>query len=206
MKPSPASRRDRHRRRLPAAVFAALAGSCLRRFFRQNGLSPLPKTLPAEFLARVWAVVEEAGWPRPLAGPEQGEPAEMAADRVADLAARVFAGLAFPERHAELVVPTRQLLKACLQPEFRRCRESYHEVIDGACRRQELTRARGRMSGVHCVDCPYWVALRPGQHGALLTKAWVAGGPERFAAQREIFLPKDYRALRKFLWQHVRSG
>ena len=84
------------------------------------------------------AVVTETGLPRPLPDSEQGEPGEMPADRAAELAKQVFTGLGSPERHADLDTPTRQLLKACLQPEFRQCRDSYKEVVDGACRRQEL--------------------------------------------------------------------
>jgi hypothetical protein len=189
----------------PAATFAGLAGTCVRRFLRQNGRPPLPEELLGQFGARLWTVASEAGWARPLAAEERGEPTEMPADRAAELTGRVMAGLPFPDRHADLEIPARQLLKACLQPEFRQCRESYREVVDGACRRQELPRARGRISGAHCVDCPYWVGLEPGQHAALLARSWVEGGPEKFATQREIFLPEDYRALRVFLWQQARS-
>ncbi len=102
-------------------------------------------------------------------------------------------------------MPARQLLKACLNPEFRQCRDSYREVVDGVCRRQELARTRGRLSGAHCVDCPYWVALRPEQHAALLAREWLAGDLEEFAAHHEIFLPEDFRALRVFLWRHARA-
>jgi hypothetical protein len=100
--------------------------------------------------------------------------------------------------HAQtLAVPVRQLVKACFQPEFRRCRESYREVgADGTCRRQQLGKALGRVSGAHCVDCPYWLDLEPEPHAKFLAKQWRAGA-EEFAAHREVFLPEDFRALRR---------
>ena len=189
-----------------AVAFAALVGTCVCRFLAQNGRPPLPAPLLAEYADRLWAVVNEAGLPCPLAESASGEPGEMPADRVAGLAAKLFQGLGLPERHVELDTLTRQLLKACLQPEFRQCRDSYREVVDGTCRRQELNRVRGRLSGTHCVDCPYWVALRPDQHVTLLAKAWVSGCPEELAGNREVFLPEDFRALRVFLWRQIRAG
>lgn len=202
---------EAHRRFLaahggPAAAFAALVGTCLGRFLAQNGRPPLPAALAADYAARLWRVVNEAGWPHPLAESESGEPREMPADRAAALAGKIFHGLGNPERHADLDPPTRQLLKACLQPEFRQCRDSYREVVDGVCRRQNLDRARGRISGTHCVDCPYWVALRPDRHAALLARTWVSGRPEDFVAGREVYLPEDFRALRIFLCGQIRAG
>jgi hypothetical protein len=205
--PSP----EAHRRLLSAhggaaAAFAALVGTCLRRFLAQNGRPPLPDSLLAKYGAQLWVVVNEAGLSRPLVDSESGEPGEMPADRVAGLVAKIFHGLGLPGGHADLDTPTRQLLKACLQPEFRQCRDSYREVVDGVCRRQELDRARGRISGTHCVDCPYWVALRPDQHDALLAKSWVSGRPGDLARDREVFLPEDFRALRVFMWCQIRAA
>ena len=102
------------------------------------------------------------------------------------------------EARADLGVPLRQLLKACLQAEPVRCRESYREVVAGSCRRQDLSRARGRISGVHCVDCPYWVTLKAEKNAALMERAWVEGPPARFHAERGVFLPEDFRALRRW--------
>jgi hypothetical protein len=189
----------------PAATFAGLIGACVRRFLAQNGRPPLPETLLAEYAARLWAVVHEAGLPCPLAAGESGKPGEMPADRVAALSVKIFHGLELPGRHADLDTPTRQLLKACLQPEFRQCRDSYREVVDGVCRRQEFTRVRERVSGSHCVDCPHWVALQPDQHERLLKRAWVSGHPEELTRHREVFLPEDFRALRMFLWRQIRA-
>ncbi|MES1167091.1 MAG: hypothetical protein ABUL68_03735 [Pseudomonadota bacterium] len=188
-----------------AAAFAGLVGTCVRRFLAQNDRPPLPDPWLAEYAARLWAVVNAAGLPRPLAAGESAEPGEMPADRVVALSARIFHGLDLPGRHADLDTPTRQLLKACLQPEFRQCRDSYREVTDGICRRQEFTRARERVSGSHCVDCPYWTALQPDEHERLLNRAWVSGCPEDLTRHREVFLPEDFRALRMFIWRQIRA-
>jgi hypothetical protein len=186
------------------AAFSALAGACVRQFFAQNRWPALPEALLSVYTAQLWTVVNEAGRPRPLADDDPGESTEMPAGRVADLIERVMAGLPFSERHAELDTPTRQLLKACLQPEFRECRDSYREVVKGSCRRQDLERVRQRISGSHCVDCPYWVALRPDEHAALLAKAWAPSSTVPLAEYREIFLPEKFRALRLFLWRAAR--
>lgn len=188
------------------AAFVALAVPCVRRFLAQNGQAPLPDGFLTEYAAHLWRVVNEAGLPPPLASDQAGEPGEMPAEQTAALTARVFAGLPSPERHAELDVPTRQLLKACLQPEFRQCRESYREVVDGACRRQQLQRVRARISGAHCVDCPYWVSLRPDQHHALLAKSWVSDDAGELDRHATIYLPEDFRALRVFIWQEIHVG
>ena len=103
--------------------------------------------------------------------------------------------------------PARQLVKACFYPEFKTCRDSFREVSpDGTCRRQELARARVRVSGSHCVDCPHWVALTPDQHVRFLTRAWQPGRAAEFTAHRDVFLPEDFRALRRFLHGLARAG
>ena len=95
----------------------------------------------------------------------------------------------------------RQLVKACFYPEFKVCRDSFREVArDGSCRRQERERVRGRISGTHCVDCPHWVALAPAEHAEFLAREW-RSDPEMLAANRGMFLPEDFRALR--LWLHA---
>jgi len=187
-----------------AAAFAALASDCVRQFLVHNAIEPLPDSLLSAYVSRLWLVVQDVGLPPPLPDDEPGEPAERPPQLVADLASRVFAGLPFPERHDDLETPTRQLLKACLQPEFRRCRDSYKEVVEGVCRRQEPSRACQRISGSHCVDCPYWIALRPDQHRALLWKAWVTDPALGLEQEPELFLPEKYRALRLFLWRQAR--
>ncbi len=182
-----------------ADQFSEIVGAVLQRFCRQNG-QPAPS--PADLAAvarRLQAVVAERGLPRPLAPGETGAPGGMAESDCAPLAARV----AGPGASSLLAEAARQLVKACFHPEFTVCRDSYREAgADGACRRQELARARGRVSGSHCVDCPHFVALQPAEHAALLRDAWRAE-PALLLAQGGVFLPEDFRQLR--LWLHAEA-
>lgn len=181
--------------------FTEMVRAVIERYFRQNGLPARGEADVAGVGARLWELIEERGLPPPLARGEQGVAHEMQTEEAGSLVARVLGELKNDELWA---VPARQLVKACFQPEFRKCRDSYREVeADGTCRRQQLGKARGRVSGSHCVDCPYWLALSPEQHGKLLAKAW-AGDAAELAAHREVFLPEDFRALRR--WVRARAG
>ena len=176
--------------------FKRLIGTVLDRYARQNGLELLYQDEKSGLAARLGALVEARGLPPPLATDERGEPGEMSPEEVAPLVAAVLEPVSKPERWS---VPARQLVKACFLPEFKKCRDSYREAeADGTCRRQQLSRANERISGSHCVDCPYWTTLKPEQHEKFLAKAWVAGA-EYFAAHRGVFLPEDFRALRQWL-------
>lgn len=176
-----------------AFEFAKLISACLRRFLVQNEKPPLPETELAALAARFWGAVSREASPSSVAELEWREtPVEL----VEQLAREVLGEGMTPARGADLGVPVRQLLKACLQAEPVRCRESYREVVGGHCRRQELARARARISGAHCVDCPHWVRLDPAKNTALLERAWVEGPVSGFQAHRDVFLPEDFRALR----------
>lgn len=182
-----------------ADEFGRLVGAVLRRFYVQNGQPPPPDAEVAAFGANLWSLVLARGLPRPLAAGERGEPGGMSEAECAPLVANVLAG-SLDALRAEAA---RQLVKACFYPEFTTCRDSYRQVLpDGTCRRQQLARVRGRVSGTHCVDCPHWVALAPEVHAEFLAAAWHAGAGE-FTAQRAIFLPEDFRALR--LWLQARA-
>ncbi len=181
----------------PARPFAELVRPVLERALRQSGRA-VSAGVQAQFAARLEALVVARGVPPPLAPGEKGEPGEMPVDAVAALIEPLLAGFAAADREA-LATPARQLVKACFQGDFKTCRESYHELSpDGSCRRQELPRARERISGSHCVDCPYWLSLTPMQHERLLTKAW-HGDSAALAAHRDVFLPEDFRELRLFI-------
>lgn len=189
------------------------------RYFAQNGRpAPAPEVRQA-FAVRLAALVAERGLPPPLAPGACGTPGGMAESECAVLVARVMGNGADTSRPAGaagdakgnegeagaetalLAELARQLVKACFYPEFTVCRDSYREAgRDGACRRQELGRVRMRASGTHCVDCPYWTALAPEEHAAMLAGAW-HGPAAEFAAARAIFLPEDFRALRR--WRHA---
>jgi hypothetical protein len=183
-----------------AGEFSLLVEAVLARFLAQNGRAGLTTEEGRAVGRRLGAVVAERGWPRALADGECGAPGGMSEAEVAPLVAAVL-GAAGDEGLANAV---KQLVKACLYPEFTVCRESYREAAgDGGCKRQELARVRGRVSGTHCVDCPHWVALTPEQHGAMLARAWRVGGAEALAENRGVFLPEDFRALRR--WLHARA-
>ena len=182
-----------------AEEFSRLVGAVLARFFAQNATPPPLAADSAAFGARLWTLVAERGLPRPLAPDERGEPGGMSDEECAPLVAHVLGGA----RDELFATAARQLVKTCLYPEFKTCRDSWRAVTaEGACRRQELARVRGRVSGAHCVDCPHWVALSPAQHEKFLAREWRTGAAE-FAAGHEIFLPEDFRALRQ--WLHARA-
>lgn len=167
------------------AELVRMVSAIVQRFFRQNGRAELEGDGRAEAMARRLAdVVARRG----------------AGCGVTDAEILAFAGAVAGEGAEPLLQDAaKQLVKACFYPELAVCRDSFREVgRDGACRRQELARARGRVSGSHCVDCPHWVALAPGAHAAMLEREWMRGA-EEFAAAREVFLPEDFRELRRWL-------
>ncbi len=185
-----------------AAEFERLVVTVLTRFLRQNA-----QVLPADdemagLAARLWSVVGERGLPTPLAPEERGAPGGMTEAECAPVVARVQG----PLPGGGLRDAVRQLVKACFYPEFKVCRDSFREVApDGACRRQERERARLRLSGSHCVDCPHWVELGADAHEAFLAGEW-KGDVKEFSASRAVFLPEDFRALRQWLHARARRG
>jgi hypothetical protein len=179
-----------------AERWRTLVGAVLRRFCAQNGRVLAPTDVDA-LAAGLRRLIEARGLPPRLAVGEQGAPRDWPKEEVAPLVAQALEAIPAPD--PLLATAARQLVKACFQPEFKACRDSYREgEDDGSCRRQQLDRVRERVSGSHCVDCPYWTALTPDQHERLLRRAW-AGDAAEFATHRDIFLPEDFRALRVFL-------
>jgi hypothetical protein len=172
---------------------SALVQAVLVRYLEQNRLDPLAPHDAAALSSRLVSSALERGLPPPLPPGAAGTPGELPSAEVDPLVQRVLAGHL---RAAELGTPVRQLLKACLQPEFRQCRRSYRAVTaDGVCRRQQLERARQRVSGTHCVDCPYWTLLGAADHERFLATQWL-GEVAEFTAHRTVFLPEDFRTLR----------
>jgi len=178
----------------PREAFLEAVQQALGRYAAQNGISPWPANELRGVGERLWALMAERGLPPPLPPGEMGAPGELSAEEVAPL---VAAALAATADAAKLAKPVQQLVKACFYPEFRKCRDSYRETeADGTCRRQQWSRGRERISGAHCVDCPYWQALTPAQHERLLARAWV-GDDTEWNAHREGFLPNDFREIRR---------
>jgi len=176
--------------------FESIVSAVITRFFAQNS-RPAPSSAElGRFAAQMWRVIITRGLPPPLRENECGMPGGMAEQECAPIVAQVMAGLDEPL----LADAARQVIKACFYPEFKTCRDSFREVSrDGTCRRQQLERVRGRISGTHCVDCPHWVALAPAAHAQYLRTEWRASLPI-FEDYRCTFLPEDFRALR--LWLH----
>ncbi|HTO03218.1 MAG TPA: hypothetical protein VL069_05915 [Opitutus sp.] len=175
----------------------------LRRFCRQNGLAAPLDHETEQISRRLWEIILTKGLPPPLAPGEIGSPGELSAAEVMPMVEAVLEG---NDRRAALIDPVRQLVKTCFHREFAVCRDSYREVsADGSCRRQTLKKALGRVSGAHCVDCPYWTALSPAEHAEKLSAAW-RGETREFSAHRDVYLPEDFRALRMWLHAATRSG
>lgn len=163
----------------PAPEFEELVVGLLDRFQRQQDRPRADPAVLRAVAARLGALVG--------ADSPQGEPAALAAQ------------VAGPAADAGLADAVTQLVKAISYPRLDVCRESYREVgPDGSCRRQLAAQARRRISGTHCVDCPHWLAFGPAEHEAWLRAAW-RSDPAEFAAARGVFLPEDFRALRRLL-------
>jgi len=182
--------------------FDALVVANLERWFRGNSRVQPGAEAFAGAASRLRALVAERGLPAvPPCGRPEAAP-ELIAEECAPLERRVLGPLVADARWA---TPVRQLVKACLQPEFRRCRDSYRERdTDGSCRRQQADKTRGRLSGSPCVDCPYWLELTPDQHARALRDGW-AGERDAFESDPELYLPADFRALRRLV-RAIASG
>lgn len=193
------------------AWFVRLASDCLERYLRVNGVTlGGSANLCSVWVARIFEGVERVGWPAPLSPATRCGPPEKSAD---DLEGRVKT--VFPAEEAARLSPSdgervragiQQLFKACTYPEFTLCRDSYRQAgTNGVCKRQQLTVAQTRLSGVACVDCPYTVSLSAEQHVRLVKAAWGPNNLNTFDDNPMCFLPEDFRQLRRFIWLHVRS-
>lgn len=164
---------------VPAPEFEDLVVALLDRFLRQQDR---PVAEPAALRAVAGRLGELARAGAPAADPGA-------------LAARISG----PGADPGLADAVTQLVKAITYPRLEGCRDSYREAgPDGSCRRQRVEQARRRISGTHCVDCPHWLAFGAVEHEAWLGAAW-RSDPGEFAAARGIFLPEDFRALRRLL-------
>jgi hypothetical protein len=174
-------------------TFEAQVSGLVNRFMAQNGQPALTEEESRRIATRLSAQVVARGLPRRLRPDEMGQPGELPSEELKAIVQEVLQDITASDATIDV---TRQLVKACFYPEFKKCRESYREVnATGECRRQNVDRARERISGSHCVDCPYWTALTCSQGTALLSGAW-RGEVREFETNREIFLPEDSRDFR----------
>jgi hypothetical protein len=130
-------------------------------------------------------------WPAVVAA--RGVPARQDPDKAGEAAmARVADGLAAfvddPLIDGKLI---KQLLMALALPEFDRCRDSYL-----GAKRQAPAICNARVSGTHCVDCPYTVAFPDtAAHAEWLRGEWPAA-PAPGDPCWETLVPGPWRELR----------
>lgn len=188
-----------------AAVFVGLGSEITRRYFTQVEVPPPGDAFVEHLWRATWEIIHREQLPQPLAARDIGEPRRLGDDYLFTLTDQILAQL--PRHRAEdtLRALCVQILVGLLSPEFRACRQSYQTVgPDGKCARLEIAHCRDRVSGAHCEDCPFFVALSAAQHGKLLARAYaMMGGAAPF--RPDLFLPEDFRALRVFWHLHLRQ-
>ena len=187
------------------SVFVELGIPIAQRYLQQIGVFPKHTDKVGELLKAVWQVAHERPLPRPLGRAETGEAKDPDEGRIRELIQTVEGKLDrdMPET---LDVFTYQLLVMVTQEEFKACRLSYQaENVEGEVERQDADYCKDRISGSHCEDCPYFVALSQEKHERLMQKQWIAGA-EAFEAEKATFLPSDYRMLRIFWYLHLRAA
>lgn len=190
----------------PENVFVSIGNEITKRFFTQQEVLPPSDAYITSLWGSVWATVLAEGLPEPLAANAIGEPRTLEDSYLFTLATETLGRL--PRHRTEDTMRTLciQVLVALLSPEFKSCRQSYAEADPaGQCARQSADHCRDRVSGSHCEDCPFFVALSKDQHRKLLGRAFAPDHQAAWAAQTDLFLPEDFRALRVFWHLHLRQ-
>ena len=184
----------------PAALEPALT-AVFTRFLRQNDVEPEAE-LVREFVGRLQQLVADYGLPAITDNEAQSLETRLS-DKECNARAAFVAGTDAAPIVAEAA---KQLVKTLFYPELKVCRSSFEAVTgDGACRRQELERVRRRVSGTHCVDCPHWRDWDAQGHIQYLQPRWLASS-DNFTANRDIFLPEDFRVLRAAIARQRDAG
>lgn len=189
----------------PENVFVDLGIPIAQRFLRQTGVFPRHTDKIEPLLRATWQVVHQRGLPKPLSKAEVGEALDPDESVILALQASVAQrlGLELPESLGTLLY---QLLVTLTQPEFKACRLSYVEKnAEGTIERQSADYCEDRISGSHCEDCPYFVALSQDKHERFIGKQWEQGTAD-FEAKKGRFIPQDFRMLRIFWYLHIRAG
>jgi hypothetical protein len=190
----------------PGAVFQQIGLELSQRFFRQVGVPPPGPAYLGSLWTRIWDVTHREGLPAPLAAHEIGAPAALDSEFLELLTEDALSELPVHRAADHLRVLCMQVFTALLSAEFRACRQSFQEEgSGGACLRQDPEHCRDRLSGSHCEDCPFFVALSADQHRKLLERSFPEQRRAAWQANRDLFLPEDFRALRVFWHLHLRQ-
>lgn len=189
----------------PQAAFIAISLVITKRFYEQNALRAPSDAYLSEMLKACWNVAHSEGLPQPLAASDSADAPDLDYDYHSKLVEGVLSSL--PQHRTEdyLRILLGQLFATLLAREFKTCRRSYEETdASGACMRQSDDYCKDRISGTHCEDCPYFIALSPAQHTKFLQRFWKdEAGPTE--GQLKVFLPHDFRALRIFWHLYIRT-
>lgn len=189
------------------AWFEAEVRTIVARMLHQDGGPAVSPGVIEAGICGLWEAAEAIGWPPPLSAGVTRRAGETPGAALEPRAVAAVAGVEGEAERTRLLPVIRQLLKACVYPEFTECRDSYRAAgVDGRCSRQQPTVAAARISGSPCVDCPYFVTLPQPDHEALLRAGWIGAAAGALRPDSSVFLPKDFRALRRFLWLRSRFG
>jgi hypothetical protein len=190
----------------PLNAFSLIVQEICKRFFSQMSCIPPSDAYLKSLAASIWSSVHAEGLPRPLAINEIGEAVTLEDSYLGAIVEKILHDL--PRHRLDDLIHTLcfQIINALLAPEFKACRQSYDKRdATGECARQALDECKDRISGSHCEDCPFFIALSKDQHRKLLSRAF---GPEHlntFLNNTGVFLPEDFRSLRIFWHLHIRQ-
>ena len=190
----------------PEITFVSIGLELTKRFFAQQSILPPSDAYLTGLWQNLWSTTLAEGLPTPLASNEIGEPRTLADSYLLSLAEKTLGGL--PRHRSEDLLRTLciQILVALLSPEFRACRQNFQSKDSvGQCVRHSADHCRDRVSGSHCEDCPFYVALSRDQHRKLLGQSFGPSQQAAWNAHADIFLPEDFRALRIFWHLHLRQ-
>jgi hypothetical protein len=190
----------------PLRVFVAIGDELTKRVFAQQDVIPPSDAYVSSLWEALWSTIATEGLPRPLEINEIGEPRVLEDAYLFNLAESTLSRL--PRHRAEDLLRTLcvQVLTALLSPEFKACRQSYQLTdASGTCLRQSAEHCRDRISGTHCEDCPFFVALSQDQHRKLLARAFSPQTQADWLSRPGLFLPEDFRSLRIFWHLHIRQ-
>jgi hypothetical protein len=192
----------------PARVFSGLILELIKRYYAQLSTPPPGEAYLQSLGESLWETVIGEGLPVPLGAAEVGEPRTLEDSYLLALVEKTLARLPRHRTEDQLRAFCIQILIALLSPEFKACRQSFQR-IDAAggdtCARHSLDHCRDRISGSHCEDCPFFVALSQDQHRKLLGRSFSPSLQAVWSANTGLFLPEDFRALRIFWHLHIRQ-